>query len=470
MCGQAPSYNVASLISQDHHCDAVLMMNSDRERCLRLIFWLGVSIGLLLSFGYQLNQIIGGDQTQMIHKGYLGAHHGIWLNVGNVASVVGNVPGSLSAGVVAAPLLLWDSPYAIIIFLTLLRLAGFLLLDAVVRQALPQSTLVRLIFLLLIWLNPWVQYDSLLYNPAYLLFCAGLHLFSAWRLREQPSFWMTLIHVASIGLAMQLHFSWPLLAILSVYLWIRGLIRINWWAVVLAVAAIIVSLLPYLRQLIDNPEMARHSDPGVQDRYIGWGAVHVYPVLKSVIYWLRYGAWAFPSKLVNDAGFGWITVAPWLALVMKVIWLGILYSLSVVTMVFSVIANVSAFKRIKPLWRAWRAPVNNTNWLLLYAFGAFVAVLISAALSPLVFNYWHLVLILPAAVLPILIWLVQTVYRGSEANLKPIWVCAAILIVVNLVAMTDSRKFSWEADYEEQVLQYVENAVRAPSGNVGSER
>lgn len=425
------------------------------------MFWLGVLAGLGISWLYQVNQLIDGDQTQMIHKGYLAAHHGIWTSFGNAASVVGNVPGFLSAVVVGGPLLLWDSPYAIITVLTLLRLAGFLMLDSVIRQALPGSPLTRLVFLLLIWLNPWVQYDSLLYNPAYLIFCAGLHLYTAWHLRRHAGFFMTVLHVASIGLAMQLHFSWPLLAILSVLLWWRRMIQVNWVGVLVAVSLIVWSLLPYLQQLWADPSLASNPDPKVQERYIGWGAVHVYPVLKSVIYWLRYGAWAFPSKLVNDAGFDWLAFWPWIEMVMVFVWRLVVHGLAAVTLVICLVANVRAFGRVRVAWRRSHGPVISTDlWLLLYATAAFVAVMVSAGLSPLVFNYWHLVLILPAATLPVLVWVVKDVYRGSESNLKPLVVCASILLIVNLVGMTDSRKFSWKADYAGQVTQYVQESVK----------
>ena len=66
--------------------------------------------GLLLSWLFSDHQLLTGDQTQMLYKGYLGAYEGVWLSYGNAASAVGNVPGSLSAWLIGGPLLLWDSP------------------------------------------------------------------------------------------------------------------------------------------------------------------------------------------------------------------------------------------------------------------------------------------------------------------------------------------------------------------------
>ncbi|WP_235869368.1 hypothetical protein [Veronia nyctiphanis] len=76
-------------------------------------FYMGaLLIGTLLAVIYANNQILTGDQTQMLDKGYLGAYQGIWQAFGNAASAVGNVPGSLSAVIVGGPLVLWDSPWA----------------------------------------------------------------------------------------------------------------------------------------------------------------------------------------------------------------------------------------------------------------------------------------------------------------------------------------------------------------------
>jgi hypothetical protein len=168
---------------------------------LTVLFWLLLVLGFVLSGWYQVNQIVDGDQLQMIKRGYEAAYLGVWPATGNAASVVGNVPGFFSTAVVAGPLLLWDSPYAPIVLLMAMRLAGFLMIDAVIRDVFPGSAAMRVVAVLVLWLNPWVQYDSLLYNPAYLIFCAGLHLYTSWRMRFTVSFKWTFLHVLAIALA-----------------------------------------------------------------------------------------------------------------------------------------------------------------------------------------------------------------------------------------------------------------------------
>lgn len=423
------------------------------------IFWAGVALGLGLSWWYALNQVVEGDQIQMIHKGYLGAYQGVWMSFGNAASVVGNVPGSLLAWVVGGPLLVWDSPYAPMLFLVLLRLTGFLMLDAVVRKVFPGSGLARISFLLLCWLNPWFLFDSLLYNPSYLIFCAGLHCWTAWHMQQRKHFAYTFAHVLAIGLAMQLHFSWPVLAFLSALMFYRGAIKVSWLAVLLALALIIATLVPYLMQLIADPTLARNPDPEARKRFIGWGALNVYPVLKAVLYWLRYGSWAFPSKLVNQTEFLWVGVQ-FLPVVLEHVWKILMGLVGAVTVVIAAVANWTAFAHIRPrLRRDTTTRIEPLDWMLLYAAAAFIASLISAGLSPIVFNYWHLTLIFPFALFPVLYWITRYLSRSALAQARPILWIAAFLILVNVVALNDSDKFSYAADYAQQTIDYVHKEI-----------
>ena len=264
----------------------------------------------------------------------------------------------------------------------------------------------------------------------------------------------------SIGLAMQVHFSWPVLVILSGYLLYRGALRLNLWGALLAIGLIGLSLFPYLQQLLAYPELARNGDPAARERYIGWGGVHVYPVLKAAIYWLRYGSWAFSTQLINHTEFSWLpnVTLQWVSIVS---WRLLISLLVVLTMVISLVANIYAFKLIKAHLRRRAGPVQSAEqWLLLYVFGAWMAAMVSAALAPIVFNYWHLTLIFPIALLPVLFWLVKVFWRGAEKTTWPLWVAVTLMVMINVVALNDSRKFSWQANYAEQVMIYVDQTIR----------
>ncbi|ANB67841.1 3-deoxy-D-manno-octulosonic acid transferase [Aeromonas veronii] len=417
--------------------------------------------GLLISLLYFTNQIMSGDQTQMLYKGYLGAYEGVWLSYGNAASAVGNVPGSLSAWLIGGPLLLWDSPYAPMVLLLAMRLVGFLLFDVVIRQVFDDR--VRLLFLVLCWLNPWFQYESLLYNPSYLFLFSAMHCWSAWHMRERASFWHMIVHLLAIGMAMQLHYSWPLLAVMSAYLFWRRILKVSWSGVVVATLLIGASLIPYAMEVMSNSHITQNGDPEARQRYIGWGLVHVYPVLKSVLYWLRYGSWLFASKLVNDTQFIWLAGHEYLQMATVWLWRVVIYGVGSATVLLAAKANWQLWCELKPrLLRSDRAPVDGESWLGLYALAAVLAVLVSAALSPIIFNYWHLMLIFPYALFPILLLLVRWSRRYPQWVGKGLLAATLFCTAVNLIAACDSTKFSYQADYKTQVLEYLQEMKLQP--------
>lgn len=421
-------------------------------------------IGLLTSILYSNLQKLTGDQTQMLYKGYLGAYEGVWLSYGNAASAasaVGNVPGSLSAWLIGGPLLLWNSPYAPMVLLLAMRLVGFLLFDAVIRQVFDDRG--RLLFLVLCWLNPWFQYESLLYNPSYLFLFSAMHCWSAWHMRERASFWHMIVHLLAIGMAMQLHYSWPLLAVMSTYLFWRRILKVSWSGVVVATLLIGASLIPYAMEVMSNSHITQNVDPEARQRYIGWGLVHVYPVLKSVLYWLRYGSWLFASKLVNDTQFIWLAGHEYLQMAAVWLWRVVIYGVGSATVLLAAKANWQLWRELKPrLLRSDRAPVDGESWLGLYALAAVLAVLVSAALSPIIFNYWHLMLIFPYALFPILLLLVRWSRRYPQWVGKGLLAATLFCTAVNLIAACDSTKFSYQADYKTQVLEYLQEMKLQP--------
>lgn len=444
-----------------------MLRNNYNSKSSHGVLWGGgVLLGLFCSALFLCHQLLTGDQTQMLYKGYLGAYEGVWLSYGNAASAVGNVPGSLSAWLIGGPLLLWDSPYAPMVLLLVMRLVGFLLFDAVIRQVFVDPVSkgnARLLFLVLCWLNPWFQYESLLYNPSYLFLFSAMHCWSAWHMRERASFWHMIVHLLAIGMAMQLHYSWPLLAVMSTYLFWRRILKVSWSGVVVATLLIGASLIPYAMEVMSNSHITQNVDPEARQRYIGWGLVHVYPVLKSVLYWLRYGSWLFASKLVNDTQFIWLAGHEYLQMAAVWLWRVVIYGVGSATVLLAAKANWQLWRELKPrLLRSDRAEVDGESWLGLYALAAVLAVLVSAALSPIIFNYWHLMLIFPYALFPILLLLVRWSHRYPQWVGKGLLAAALFCIAVNLIAASDSTKFSYQADYKSQVLEYLQEMKLQP--------
>lgn len=422
--------------------------HSFTDKHFSLLYAVGVLLGLALSILYAEQQIIDPDQGQMIYKGYLGAYYGDWLSYGNFASTVGNLPGYLSAWVVGLPVMLWDSIWSPMLFLIALRLASFFIIDSVLKQCFDTQT--RLVFLVFYWLSPWLLFDTLLYNPAYLCFFSALHFWTAMKMREQKSFFYSFIHVLSIGLALQLHFSWPVLALISMYLFYRNMGKVSWFGVFAAIAVVGASLIPYFIEVSQNEKLLIESD-----RYIGYGLTHVYPVLKSVLYWIRYGSFLFSNKVIAHSSFDWVSSIEWVQIAISYLWKAIVFTIGGLSVLVSAKLNWKAWKYVKPMIKRGEEVTDNHSWVMLYSFGAFVAVVISACLAPITFSYWHLIIALPFALIPILHGISQWKENNSRRFGQVMLIIIGYLFLANIVAASDSVKFSYKGSLVEQNHQWL---------------
>ena len=160
---------------------------------------------------------------------------------------------------------------------------------------------------LLYVLNPWFLYDSLLYNPSYLSFGAALFLNMLIRLRRDVEvsalmrFSFSVVLVLAAGWCMQFHYSWPVLVALSGVLWLRKAIKVSYLGVIVGVALIALTLIPYFMEIMVNERIVSNPEEYAKDRYFGYGLVHVYPIFKALLYWLRFGSLLVTQKSIVSA-------------------------------------------------------------------------------------------------------------------------------------------------------------------------
>tara|TARA_B100000768_G_C11265685_1_gene370966 strand:+ start:796 stop:1347 length:552 start_codon:yes stop_codon:yes gene_type:complete len=174
--------------------------------------------------------------------------------------------------------------------------------------------------------------------------------------------------------------------------------------------------------------------------------------------------------LISGATFDWITSSELLRLAVQYTYRGVLYGVGLFTLFFSFKANWYLFRRVRGLWvggllrrllfrksgyesaegnNDQDKGVDNEQWLL-YIAACVVAILISAALSPTVFGYWHLIMLYPFAAMNMLIYLTHN--RINSSNFWWYLVLIGLFSVfVNLVASHDSVKFTYKVPYVEQV-------------------
>lgn len=418
-----------------------------------LLLALLIVLFLGLSVLYNVNQNFSYDQVQMLLKGIHAAITGEFLPFGNEASTMGNLPGMLSSWVIGFPLQLYAHAWSPVIFQFLLRVVAILLFINALCQLFERK--IVLIGTFFLALSPWVLYQTMLYNPAYLLFGSTLTLNTLVRLRNDSSnrrahsalnrgrglefnlgrFINSLLLVLAIGFCLQLHFSWPVLAAMVGIMWLRRDIKISYVGVLVGMALVGWSLVPYVQEIMVNPSLLTNPEPYAQERYLGYGIVHVYPVLKGLLYWFRFGSLLVTEKaivpeLTDDLSL-WLVVLGYA-------WIGIAYLVGGLSVLYAAYSNYFVISRFH---------VSNSSDRLRFVRGmtisAILAVLLAAGASPVVLNFWQIAVIIPFALLPVLAFM-----SVRPHGLKfYVWVAAIFFVFANFLGATYSEKFNYKQNF-----------------------
>ena len=379
------------------------MSSHDPPRAWR---WAFVLAALAVSATMVVRSRPSGDQLELLARGWLLAERGELVPWGNPLSSGGLAPGPATSWAVGLPLEIWRDHRAPAAAIWLLHLGALLVLDRALRPAL--TPIERTAYLVLWTVVPWrLEASGFVWNPNYLFAVGAIHLASAEASRERPSFAATFLHVATLGVAAQLHPSVLLLGVLSALLWWRGLVRPSWSGFAAGVAVSAVALLPWLLA----PAMASSSDAGTRG-FLFRGLVLVQPWLKGLSYWLRYPALSSSSSSVRfdfTETFGssvdaWSTPAA----------LGLAIAAGVATVAFAGWANWRWLREAGAYFRKpWRGGPPR-DWLSAYAFWALVAMALVFAASPTTPQGWQGFPLFHATLVPVVFGIGALVPRWGE--------------------------------------------------------
>lgn len=403
-------------------------------------------LSVYLGYFFEIHQIVSGDQMQMIEKGYHAAQTYEFIPYGNEASTVGNVPGSLSSIIVGLPLIIYMHPLSPVVLLIFLRILGVLFFMDALRQ-LKLSSKVVVAGTAIYALNPWFMYDFLLYNPSYLSFGAAVFLNMLVRLRKgqelsnKRRFTYSLVLALSVGFCLQFHFSWPVLVALCGVLWLRRDIKISYLGILVGVLIVALTLIPYFIELWQNHAIRTNSAEYTQERYFGYGLVHVFPLFKAVLYWLRFGSLLVTQKALIDE---LPQYAPFYFEIGKYLWIVITQVIGIITVCASAIIN---FKVIFKLRQCEDAGIKFIRGLTI---SCLVALLVAAAAATLVLNYWQIIILFVFALMPI----VLALCLNSKWRLRHLWVLMCIMVAFNVISAMSSDKFSIDSSYVQSVNEW----------------
>src|ERR1044072_2134632 len=394
------------------------------------------ALGLLLSLLLALRSQVGGDQLNLLARGWPLLARGEWLPYGTPSSSGGAVPGGVTALLVAAPMLLWRHHRAAVLGLLLTQVLAFALLDRWLREALPRRE--RRLFSVVYWLSPWrLLLSGFLWNPGYLLLLGAVHAWSAWRQRERAAFWPSFALALALGLGFQIHPSVTLLGAATMLLLLAGHTRLHWRGAAAGTAVAVATLVPWMIAVAREPKLLPVSE-GFPFR----GLVLVFPLVRGVLYWLRHGSLELPRAearfdFAPELGDGWARPAEIFANGL-VVWVG------VATILVPLVANLWLWRRLRRRGLADMLGVGQGRraWVVGYVRVCFVAALLTYAAAPTTVMWWQGVALLHAVLLPLVLWAGTIARRRRRRRAVRVgawsWGTCAVLIAV-LIAVGGRR-------------------------------
>ena len=344
-------------------------------------------------------QWIYGDQYALLLAGIGVLETGDLPPFAKTMSGGGRVPGALLPLLVAAPLQVWADYRAPGLLIGLSHVAAAAVLAACIGRALGVRFLAA--YLAVYWLSPWRLYHAgFVWEPAYLFLPAALHLASAYRLRERPHAGWSLLHAANLTLALQLHGSFLVLALLTAGLAAVRRIRLDVRGCVLGVLAGALTLIPTAQAFVAGalPQIL----PGRTDE-LARPLIALVNLPKSLAYWWRLGSLNIGRRLDQTVYAEAAASETGSALASGLT--EIVIALSTVSVAVAVFASWRYFRRHPSFEPDDPDRTSSAEWLRAYAGWCLAALCVAATVSPVPVQGWHVVIAFHAACLPVAAWI-----------------------------------------------------------------
>ena len=410
----------------------------DRGWLPKALILLGFFLTTLFGYGH----FIDGDVIQILDKAHMLVTQGRLIPYGNVSSsgASGNIPGAFLTLATGLPMLIWFSPWAALVLLTLLHFLAFLMFYDAVRSFLsPRALLLVVVFF---WLNPWRLSEVFLWNPGYIYFASALHMWSAFKLSKKPSFLFSLLHGLSLFFGLQIHPSFIILFFMTMMLlWMKAL-KPHFMGTVSGIFLGLASLLPYFLEGMKDPSIFPQPGSGDGKGYLFFGLLNVYPLLKGFWYWILFGSNIFQTHVFHKVHFDWLGGGH-LSLLAKILWTMVKYLVGALGVGLSFYVNYQFYQSHREELKIWRYKMSSpTQWIFIYPTTAFVAALVATAMAPTLPIYWHLLYVWPMALIPLLLKIDEFLSQNEKSQTAKKYLVLVICYfsLSNLLAGVESKK------------------------------
>ena len=173
--------------------------------------------------------------------------------------------------------------------------------------------------------------------------------------------------------------------------------------------------------------------------------VHVCPIFKALLYWLRFGSLLVTQKSIVSAPLA--GDMPLVFDILRYSWLVLTQVIGGITVLISAYANYILLLKKREL----KEQNPEFNFVREISIAAIVALIAAAAAATLTLNYWQIIILFAFALLPVLCLVERKIFF-----LKPkyMFYFAAFMVAMNFVSATNSRKFHESVSYVDQVNMF----------------
>ena len=398
-------------------------------------------------------QWIYGDQYALLLAGIGVLETGDLPPFAKTMSGGGRVPGALLPLLVAAPLQVWADYRAPGLLIGLSHVAAAAVLAACIGRALGVRFLAA--YLAVYWLSPWRLYHAgFVWEPAYLFLPAALHLASAYRLRERPHAGWSLLHAANLTLALQLHGSFLVLALLTAGLAGVRRIRLDVRGCVLGVLAGALTLIPTAQAFVTGtlPQIL----PGRTDE-LARPLIALVNLPKSLAYWWRLGSLYIGRRLDQTVYAEAAASETGSALASGLT--EVVIALSTVSVAVAVFASWRYFRRHPSFEPDDPDRTSPAEWLCAYAGWCLAALCVAATVSPVPVQGWHVVIAFHAACLPVAAW-IHAAFRARSPLPRAAAAGFVLLEVIVVIMLAFGHPMYRPVSGEALIRQDLPDAVR----------